>query len=58
MTEIDDFDRGIISALQDNARLTNMELADKVGLSHSACSRRIARLERDGVITGYRALTD
>lgn len=58
MSELDPFDREIISALQDNGRLTNVEVAEIVGLSHSSCSRRIARLERDGIITGYRALTD
>lgn len=58
MTRLDDFDRKIIAALQTNGRLTNIEVADRVGLSHSSCSRRIARLERDGVIVGYRALTN
>lgn len=58
MAKLDDFDRKIIAALQANGRLTNIEVADQVGLSHSSCSRRIARLERDGVIVGYRALTN
>ena len=58
MTKIDDYDRKIISALQNNGRLTNIDVAERVNLSHSSCSRRIARLERDGVIVGYRALTD
>ena len=58
MAKLDDFDREIIAALQANGRLTNIEVADQVGLSHSSCSRRIARLEREGVIVGYRALTD
>lgn len=58
MAKLDDFDRQIIAALQANGRLTNIEVADLVGLSHSSCSRRIARLEREGVIVGYRALTD
>ncbi len=58
MAKIDDSDRKIIAALQSNARLSNIEVARQVNLSHSSCSRRIARLEREGVITGYRALTD
>lgn len=41
-------DRAIISALQDNARLTNVELADRVGLSPSACLRRVNLLEKKG----------
>ena len=56
--KIDDYDRKIISALQSNGRLTNIEVAELVNLSHSSCSRRIARLEREGVILGYRALTN
>ena len=58
MAKIDDYDRKIIAALQSNARLSNIEVARQVNLSHSSCSRRISRLEREGVITGYRALTD
>lgn len=58
MTKIDDYDRKIITALQANGRLSNIDVAGLVNLSHSSCSRRIARLEREGVIVGYRALTD
>ena len=58
MAKLDAYDRKIIDALQTNARLSNIEVARRVNLSHSSCSRRIARLEREGVITGYRALTD
>lgn len=58
MVKIDEFDRKIIAALQVNGRLSNIDVAKRVGLSHSSCSRRIARLEREGVIVGYRALTD
>ncbi len=58
MAKIDAQDKLIIAALQENAKLTNVEIAERVNLSHSSCSRRIARLERDGVITGYRAMTD
>jgi Lrp/AsnC family leucine-responsive transcriptional regulator len=58
MTNLDDFDKKIIVALQANGRYTNFEVAERIGLSHSSCSRRIARLEKEGVIVGYRALTD
>lgn len=58
MVKLDDYDRNIIAALQANGRLSNIDVAAKVNLSHSSCSRRIARLEREGVIVGYRALTD
>ena len=55
---MDSFDLKIIEALRENARLSNMEISDRVGRSHSSCSRRIARLEQEGVIMGYRARTD
>ena len=58
MYKLDEHDRKIVEALQGNARLTNVEVAEIVGLSHSSCSRRIAKLEKSGVILGYRALTD
>lgn len=58
MIKLDDFDRKILAALQANGRLSNIDVAKMVNLSHSSCSRRIARLEREGVIVGYRALTD
>lgn len=52
--ELDAIDRRIIAELQANARLSNVELADKVGLSPSPCLRRVRRLEQDGY-DGYRA---
>ena len=58
MARLDDIDTRILAALQDNGRLSNIDVAERVGLSHSSCSRRISRLEREGVILGYRALTD
>lgn len=58
MAHLDEHDRLIIAALQENGRLSNIDIAARVNLSHSSCSRRIARLEREGVIVGYRALTD
>jgi Lrp/AsnC family leucine-responsive transcriptional regulator len=57
-TSLDNFDRKIISALVQNARATNVEIAQAVGLSEAPCSRRIRRLEADGVIRGYSALID
>jgi Lrp/AsnC family leucine-responsive transcriptional regulator len=55
---LDDFDHQILAALIDNARLSNLELSRRIALSHSAIARRIAALERDGVISGYRAVVD
>ena len=54
-TQIDEFDRRILAALQRDARQTNQALADQVGLSPTPCLRRVKRLERDGIITGYNA---
>lgn len=53
--ELDEFDMRLLGALQTDGRLTNQELADKVGLSASQCSRRRARLEESGFIRGYHA---
>jgi Lrp/AsnC family transcriptional regulator, leucine-responsive regulatory protein len=52
----DAIDRRVIAELQADARLTNVELARKIGLSPSPCLRRVKRLEKEGVIEGYRAL--
>ena len=52
---MDAADRKILRALQDDGRLTNNELAERVGLSASQCSRRRAALEESGVITSYHA---
>lgn len=54
--QLDAIDRRIIAELQVDARLSNVELADRVGLSPSPCLRRVKRLEQDGVIEGYRAV--
>lgn len=58
MDEIDGFDRKILAALQADGRLTNNELAERVGLSASQCSRRRARLEDNGTIKGYHAVVE
>lgn len=56
MTSIDGIDKRILHELQQNGRLTNQELADRVGLSPSPCLRRVRHLEQQGVIEGYRAV--
>ncbi|MCJ7996632.1 Lrp/AsnC family transcriptional regulator [Rhizobium cremeum] len=55
MSELDSIDLAILKELQKNGRITNAELAEKVGLSPSACSRRHDILEKTGVISGYHA---
>ncbi len=55
MQALDAIDRHLVTLLQQNARMTNKELAGKVGLSPSACLRRIRGLEDGGVVRGYRA---
>ena len=55
---LDLFDRKLLALLQEDARLTNNELAERVNLSASQCSRRRQRLEDDGVIRAYRAVLD
>ncbi len=56
--ELDAIDRRILAILQENGRLSNQEIAERVNLSPSPCLRRIRRLEEIGVITGYVALLD
>ena len=56
--ELDATDRRILAALQEDGRLSNVELAARIGLSPSPCLRRVKRLERDGFIEGYRATLD
>lgn len=53
---IDEFDKKLLMALQKDGRLTNQELAEKIGLSASQCSRRRSQLENAGIIQGYRAM--
>lgn len=55
---LDQIDRKIISALQSDGRLPNVALADQIGLSPSACLRRVQILEDAGVISGYTALVN
>lgn len=56
--ELDRTDRRILELLQNDGSLSNLELADKIGLSPSPCSRRVKALEDTGVIEGYRAHLD
>jgi Lrp/AsnC family transcriptional regulator, leucine-responsive regulatory protein len=56
--ELDAVDRKILSALHANARLTNNELAERVGLSPSPCWTRVKRLEANGTIERYTAVID
>ena len=55
---LDEVDLRIINCLQSDARLTNVELAERVGLSPTPCARRIKILERSGVISRYVTLLD
>ncbi len=55
MNTLDKFDLAILKELQTEARLTNAELASRVGLSAAPCWRRVRALEEAGFITGYRA---
>lgn len=53
---LDDIDRRILGELQRDGRLSNVELAARVGLSASPCLARVRRLEREGILKGYVAL--
>ncbi|MGB0412309.1 MAG: Lrp/AsnC family transcriptional regulator [Pikeienuella sp.] len=54
----DQIDRKILDELQANGRLSVVELATRVNLTKTPCSERVRRLEREGVITRYRAVVD
>lgn len=55
---MDDFDRDILKVLLADGRISILDLAERVGLSATPVSRRLKRLEEEGVITGYSALVD
>ena len=55
---VDAIDRRILRELTQDGRISNADLAERVGLSASACSRRTSELERTGMIRGYRAVLD
>lgn len=58
MTSLDDIDRRLLAELQAEGRVTNVELAQRVGLTAPPCLRRVRALEQQGVIKGYHADLD
>jgi Lrp/AsnC family leucine-responsive transcriptional regulator len=56
--KLDRYDQQILELLQQDARLNNQDLAERIGLSPSPCLRRVRALEESGLIVGYRALLD
>jgi Lrp/AsnC family transcriptional regulator, leucine-responsive regulatory protein len=58
MTSLDALDRALLEVLRSDGRASIAEMADATGLSASACSRRLRRLENQHVIRGYRAIID
>ncbi|MBS0512201.1 MAG: Lrp/AsnC family transcriptional regulator [Proteobacteria bacterium] len=56
--QLDRYDRQILDVLQNDGRISNQDLADRIALSPSSCLRRLRSLEESGLITGYRALLD
>jgi DNA-binding Lrp family transcriptional regulator len=55
---MDAIDAKILQQLETDGRISNLQLAERVGLSPSACLRRVQGLEADGIIKGYRAVLD
>jgi DNA-binding Lrp family transcriptional regulator len=58
LPDLDGIDRRILAELQDDGRMTNVELSRRAGISAPPCLRRVRRLEEKGVIRGYHADTD
>ena len=58
MSNLDEKSEQILQELERNGRISNIELADRVALSPSACLRRVQEMERAGIIKGYRAVLD
>lgn len=56
MAKIDQINSRILQVLRQDGRISNLDLAERVGLSPSACLRRVQDLERAGIIAGYRAV--
>ena len=56
--ELDRYDRHMLEVLQQEGRISNQDLAERIGLSPSSCLRRLRTLEESGLILGYRALLD
>ncbi len=57
MIEVDSINARILRILERDGRIPNMDLAERVGLSPSACLRRVQEMERRGIIKGYRAVS-
>lgn len=55
---LDDIDRRLLSALKADARISNVDLAERISLSPTPCLRRVKKLEQRGVIKGYEAILD
>ncbi len=55
---LDRYDLQILRVLQEDGRISNQDLADRINLTPSPCLRRLHSLEKSGLITGYRALLD
>ena len=56
--DLDRYDQKILRILQKEGRISNQDLAEKIGLSQSPCLRRVRALEENGLIVGYRAILD
>jgi Lrp/AsnC family transcriptional regulator, leucine-responsive regulatory protein len=56
--KLDRYDRAILQVLQQDGRISNQDLAERIGLSPSPCLRRVRALEEAGMIAGYRAVLD
>ena len=56
--KLDRYDRRILELLQQEGRISNQELSERIGLSQSPCLRRVRALEESGLILGYRAIVD
>ncbi len=56
--KLDRYDQHILEVLQEDGRINNQDLADRIGLSPSPCLRRVRALEESGLIEGYRAMVD
>jgi Lrp/AsnC family leucine-responsive transcriptional regulator len=56
--KLDRYDRRILEVLQEDGRISNQDLAERIGLSPSPCLRRVRALEENGIISGYRAMLD
>lgn len=58
LMQLDQYDIKILGVLQHDGRISNQELAERIGLSPSPCLRRVRTLEESGLISGYRAILD